>query len=147
MSHTETLLQRIVGQSGLDQARPERRQRKALAWGRVSTAGQDERGRSIPEQLREIAEYAEKHDIEIVDTFQEAASAFKHDERRLEFHKMIQMAKSRPDVTTILVHDLSRFSRDSVKGRQLYHELREQGLEIISLNDPEMDSDSVSGVY
>jgi alkanesulfonate monooxygenase SsuD/methylene tetrahydromethanopterin reductase-like flavin-dependent oxidoreductase (luciferase family) len=38
---------------------------RALAWARVSTSMQEERGLSIPEQLREIREYAEARKIEI----------------------------------------------------------------------------------
>lgn len=147
MQHSSNLAQEIIERAHRSEALASTQPRKALAWGRVSTEGQEERGLSIPEQLREIAQYAEHHNIEIVETFQEAASAFRHQERRHEFHRMIEVAKSRPDVTTILVHDLSRFSRDSVGGRQLYRELKERGLEIISLNDPEIDAETVSGVY
>ena len=49
---------------------------QAVAWARVSTEMQEERGLSLPEQFREIRAYAEKNGIEIVDEFSEAASAF-----------------------------------------------------------------------
>ena len=39
---------------------------KALAWARVSTDMQEERGLSIPEQLRQIREYAEANGIVIL---------------------------------------------------------------------------------
>ncbi|MCE5237146.1 recombinase family protein [bacterium] len=142
-----SLAQQIIRASQPGSGAAEKGPRKALAWGRVSTEGQEERGLSIPEQLREIEQYAERHGIEIVETFQEAASAFRHEERRHEFRRMIEVAKARADVTIILVHDLSRFSRDSMKGRQLFRDLKAQGLEIVSLNDPDMDTETVSGVY
>jgi hypothetical protein len=54
---------------------PDQTPRKALAWARVSTGMQEERGLSMPEQLREIHRYAEARGISIVADFQEAASA------------------------------------------------------------------------
>ena len=57
---------------------------KAFAWARVSTDMQEERGLSIPQQLREIRAYAEKHGMEIAEEFSEAASAFQREEKRVE---------------------------------------------------------------
>jgi hypothetical protein len=67
---------------------------KAIAWARVSTDMQEERGLSMPEQLREIREYAEKHGIEIVGEFHEAASAFQKEAKRVEFHRMLAALRS-----------------------------------------------------
>jgi hypothetical protein len=52
----------------------------------------------MPEQLREIRRHAESHKIEIVAEFQEAASAYRHQARRHEFHRMIDRACGDPDV-------------------------------------------------
>ena len=120
---------------------------KAIAWARVSTDMQEERGLSMPEQLREIREYAEKHDIEIVGEFHEAASAFQKEAKRVEFHRMLAAARADREVSMILIHDFSRFSRDSVNGKQLVRELRSQGITVRSLNDPDIDPDTSSGVY
>ena len=119
----------------------------AFAWARVSTEMQEERALSIPEQLREIRDYARKNDFEIVEEFQETGSAFKRPEKRVEFERMVAEAEARPDVSAILVHDLSRFSRDSVRGKSLMRRLRDRGIQVVSLNDPEFDPDTVSGVY
>jgi len=120
---------------------------KALAWARVSTDMQEERGLSIPEQFREIRAYAEKQGIEIVAEFSEAASAYQNGSKRAEFHRMLAAAKADPEVNVILVHDFSRFSRDSVQAKSLVRELRQHGIRVISLNDPEVDPESVAGVY
>lgn len=120
---------------------------KALAWARVSTDMQEERGLFMPEQLRQIREYAEKHGITILEEYQEAASAFKKESQRVEFHKMLARAKSDKAVNAILVHDYSRFSRDSLGARMLVRELRQAGVRVISLNDLEVDPETVAGVY
>lgn len=120
---------------------------RALAWSRVSTDMQEERGLSMPEQLRQIREYAKEHGIEIVEEFFEAASAFKKNAHRDEFDKMLARAKSDKTVNVILVHDFSRFSRDSLGARLLVRELLQSGVRVISLNDMEIDTESVAGVY
>ena len=71
--------------------RPNETPRKAFAWARVSTGQQEERGLSMPEQLREIR-FAEAHGIEILAEFQEAASAYRYQAKRHEFHRMIDRA-------------------------------------------------------
>jgi len=58
---------------------------KALAWARVSTEKQERDGASIPEQLREIRAFADKHGIEILEEYHEAASAFQHQKSAWNF--------------------------------------------------------------
>ncbi|MHB0912155.1 MAG: recombinase family protein [Armatimonadota bacterium] len=116
-------------------------------WARVSTEMQEEKGLSLPEQLREMRAYAEKQDIEILAEFSEAASAFQKKVRRVEFERMIEAAKSDRNVTAILVHDLSRFSRDSLEAKILTRDLSRAGVRVISLSDPYIDPESVAGVY
>ncbi len=120
---------------------------RAIAWARVSTDMQEERGLSLTEQLRQIREYAAERGIEIVAEYQEAASAFRSDSRRAEFHRMLEHARSDRSISAILVHDYSRFSRDSLKARLLIRELRQDGIRVVSLNDIDADPDTVAGVY
>src|SRR5437868_4625154 len=86
---------------------------KALAWARVSTEKQEEQGLSIPEQLREIRAFADARGIEILEEFSEAASAFQNQHRRVVFQRLLARARTDREVGAILVHDLSRFGRDS----------------------------------
>ena len=99
---------------------------------------QEERGLSLPEQVRQIREYAEQHGIEIVEEYQEATSAFRKESQRVEFHKMLSAAKTDREVNAILVHDYSRFSRDSLRARTLIRELRQAGVKVAfqTLNGP-----------
>ena len=68
---------------------------------------QEERGLSIPEQFRQIREYAERHGMEIVEEFQETASAFKKESHGVELHRRPERAKSDRSISAILVHDLT----------------------------------------
>jgi len=120
---------------------------KAVAWARVSTDMQEERGLSVPQQLRDIRRYADEHDIDIVDEFHEATSAFRREAKRVEFHRMLDQVKADRSITAILIHDFSRFSRDSVRAKSLVRELRGRGVRVISLNDPEVDPETPAGVY
>jgi hypothetical protein len=79
--------------------------------------------------------------------FSEAKSAFQHRAKRPEFERMLARARAER-VPIILVHDFSRFSRDSVgAAKALVRELRAAGIRVVSLNDPELDPETVAGVY
>jgi DNA invertase Pin-like site-specific DNA recombinase len=133
-----TLLEEITGERDAVLAATLAMPVKAYAWARVSTSMQEERGLSIPEQLREIREYAKSRRIEIVGEFREAQSAFQHRAKRSEFERMLARARTER-VSMILVHDFSRFSRDCAGGKALVRELRQRGIKVVSLNDPEID--------
>ena len=147
MSNAQGLLHALLGAQEQGAGVPEAMPVKAVAWARVSTDMQEEKGLSMPEQLREIRAYAERNGIEIVAEFSEAASAFQKKSRRVEFERMLEMAKSSRDISAILVHDFSRFSRDSLDAKTLIRELRSAGVRVISLSDPTFDPESVAGVY
>jgi len=119
----------------------------AIAWARVSTEEQAEKGLSVPEQLREIGSYAERHGIEILYEFREAASAFRPEGRRVEFDRMLATANSDPKVMLILVHDFSRFSRDSMLATMLVRELLMAGVRVISVSEPLADQETAAGVF
>src|SRR5262245_18443743 len=133
MSAAHDLLQSLLPSQAPTSDTPAPAPLRALAWARVSTDMQGERGASIPEQLREIRAHAERHGVEIVEAFQEVASAFQKEERRVEFRRMLERAKSDSSVNAILVHDFSRFSRDNVQAQVHIRELREAGVRVLSV--------------
>ncbi len=147
MTEITSLLEAITGESATDEARVNDAKLKAFAWARVSTDMQERRGLSIPQQLKEIHEYADKQGIEIAAEFHEAASAFSKNGKRPEFDRMIEKVKSDPEANAIVVHDMSRFSRDSLRAKSLVRELRDLGIRVISLNDAEFDPETPTGVY
>ncbi|MFH1675958.1 MAG: recombinase family protein [bacterium] len=146
MTDIKQLLAEITGQTEI--VNPTQNGKvKAYAWARVSTEEQDRRGESMSQQLREIHSFAERSGYEIVEEFSEAASAFSNSEKRIEFNRMINEAKADPDIRAIIVHDMSRFSRDSIKGRELMRDLREIGINVISVSDPNLDPETPAGLY
>src|SRR5437763_779417 len=107
MSTGQTLLHTLRGPSTPELPPGERPPIRAVAWARVSTGKQEESGLSMPEQLRQIRQYAAKNGFEIVAEYQEAASAFRHQERRHEFRRMLE--RIQPDrIGAVIVHDFSR---------------------------------------
>jgi len=117
-----------------------------LAYARVSTDDQERAGLSIPAQLREMHECAQARGIVVVETFQEAESAFSDESRRPEFWRMIERAKSDPQITGILVHDHSRFYRDPYAGPQVKGELLAHGVRVYSATEPEYDPRTIAGL-
>ena len=147
MSQIKPLIDHLISDTMLEDSNSVRGEINAVAWARVSTDMQEDRGLSLPQQLKEIREYASNEGIHIVEEYSEAASAYQKYDKRIKFHEMLKRAKSDTNVNAILVHDLSRFSRDSLRAKELMRELRSAGIRVISLNDPELDPDSVAGTY
>ncbi|MEK7270277.1 MAG: recombinase family protein, partial [Planctomycetota bacterium] len=85
---------------------------KAVAWARVSTDMQEERGLSMPEQLRELRAYAPQHGIEIVREFADHGKSGLSAEHRDAFNDMLEnWVKKRDDFQYVLVLDVSRWGR------------------------------------
>jgi len=106
---------------------------RAAIYVRVSTARQAERDLSIPDQIVQCRTWCSRQDIEVVRVFSEpGASAL--DEDRPVFQEMIHTAK-RTDkpFDLVVVHSLSRFSRDSLHSELYIRELRKAGVELISI--------------
>ena len=128
IAEPRSLAEELLGAAESDQLSDASASKTAVAWARVSTDMQEERGLSIPQQLMEIRDYARAHGIAISAEFSEAASAFQKEAKRVEFRRMLAQAKSDASVDTILVHDFSRFSRDSVRAKALVRELGAVGV-------------------
>ena len=147
IANRESLVETLMRGEGGAQTAETGRPVQALAWVRVSTDKQKRDGFSIDQQIREIRQMADQRGIHIVKEYGEACSAYQRDSKRIEFMRMLEDARKNPDVSAILVHDMSRFTRDDIDGKSLVRKLRDDGVAMISVNDPEYDPDSVSGIY
>lgn len=106
---------------------------RAAIYVRVSTTRQAERDLSIPDQVQQCRSWCDRHGIEVVQIFSEpGASAL--DEDRPVFQEMIHTAR-RIDhpFDVVVVHSLSRFSRDSLHSELYIRELRKAGVELVSI--------------
>src|SRR5690606_19864358 len=106
---------------------------RAAIYVRVSTARQAERDLSIPDQITQCRTWCARQGIEVVQVFSEpGASAL--DEDRPVFQEMIHTAK-RTDkpFDLVVVHSLSRFSRDSLHSELYIRALRKAGVELVSI--------------
>jgi DNA invertase Pin-like site-specific DNA recombinase len=106
---------------------------RAAVYARVSTVRQAERDLSLPDQIAQCRAYCERKGWEVVEIFCEpGASAL--DDDRVIFQEMIYRA-TRPDrpFAFVVVHSLSRFSRDSLHSELYVRKLRKAGVELISI--------------
>jgi DNA invertase Pin-like site-specific DNA recombinase len=84
--------------------------RKAVLYARVSSAEQEREGFSIPAQQRLLREYAENHDLNIVEEFIDVETA--KQAGRASFGKMLAFLEEMPSVKIILVEKTDRLYRN-----------------------------------
>lgn len=103
-----------------------------LAYLRVSKEEQADRRNSLEEQRRRIQEHFEgRLGLKILGWYaDEGASAFKDDEKRENFWRMIERAKSDSQVGIIAVDEESRFYRNRYKAAAIKGELLDHGIRV-----------------
>jgi site-specific DNA recombinase len=102
---------------------------RAAIYVRVSTSRQADRELSMPDQVAQCRAYCERQGWEIAELFEEpSASAL--DDDRPKFQELIYKA-SRADrpFDYVVVHSLSRFSRDAMHSEFYVRKLRKAGVE------------------
>ena len=106
--------------------------RGVLIYLRVSTEEQAQAGNSLAEQERRIREKFERRlGLPILGVYaDEGASAYKDDERREQFWRMIERAKGDPQVGIIAVDEESRFYRNRYRAAAIKAELLECGVTV-----------------
>lgn len=106
---------------------------RAAIYVRVSTSRQADRDLSMPDQVAQCQAYCERKGWEVSDVFSEpGASAL--DEDRPIFQEMIYKAK-RADkpFQYVVVHSLSRFSRDALHSELYVRQLVKAGVQLVSI--------------
>lgn len=118
---------------------------KARAYVRVSHERSAEKAISPETQRRAIENYANAHGYEIVRWYTDLAkSAFRDDDKRLQYRQMIDDAKADPLTTVILVFRYDRFSRNDT-AYTIQGELLRHGVRIESTEEGYQDPNSEAG--
>ena len=104
---------------------------KAVIYARYSSDTQREE--SVEGQLRECKEYAERHNMAIIDSYIDRAQSAKSDDRPA-FQKMVRdSAKKQFDV--VLVWKLDRFSRNRFDSASYRAILKRNGVNVVSATE------------
>ena len=111
-------------------------------YARVSTTRQAENDLSIPDQLRQMRLWAERHGHVVVKEYIEPGASATDDKRPV-FQDMVSdaTAKGQSPYQAIIVHSLSRFFRDLVLAAMYERKLQKAGVSLLSItqqmqNDP-----------
>jgi len=108
----------------------------AVLYARVSTTRQADNNLSIPDQLRQMRQWAEQNGYLIVREYIEAGASAT-DDRRPVFQEMIADSKIKPRIfDLVLVHSFSRFFRDEINGGLYRRDLENLGIRLVSITQP-----------
>lgn len=112
---------------------------KAVIYARYSSSAQTEQ--SIEGQIRVCKEYAERHNINIINEYIDRALTGTNDNRP-EFQQMIEDAEKK-EFEQIIVYKLDRFSRNKYDNVVYKHKLAQFGVKVVSAT--EVISDTPEG--
>lgn len=121
------------------------RKEYARVYIRVSHERSAEKNISPQTQRQRLEAYAKMQGYEIVEWYEElGVSAFKNDDLRVEWQRLIQDAKADPNTSVILVYRYDRFSRGD-NAQTIQRELLKYGVRIESAEEGYYDPDSETG--
>jgi site-specific DNA recombinase len=112
-------------------------------YARVSTTRQADNDLSIPDQLRQMRQWAERNGHIVVKEYIEPGNTATDDKRPV-FQDMIADAtmKGHAPYQGIIVHSFSRFFRDHVEGAMYQRRLRKHGVKVESITQHTNDDPS-----
>ena len=114
--------------------------KKDINWGVIYArySSDNQRDESIDAQIRAAKEYAEKHDIKIMEIYIDRAKSATSDKRQ-EFQRMIADAKQKR-FKTVIVHKMDRFSRDKHDSVCYKKVLKDNDIKLVSVTEKLDDS-------
>ncbi len=106
---------------------------------RVSTSRQADNDLSIPDQLRQLHEWAKANSHLVVQEYIEPGASATDDKRPV-FQQMISDAMMKPPAfEVIIIHSLSRFFRDGIEFGVYERKLAKNKVKVISITQPTSD--------
>ncbi|MCE5309698.1 MAG: recombinase family protein [Acidobacteriales bacterium] len=111
---------------------------KAYGYVRVSGRGQVE-GDGFPRQIAAIKKYAAEHNIHVIKVFQEEAvcGATEWANRPA----WLEMLAALNGCRTIIIEKLDRVARDLMVQEHIIADLRQRGIELVSVHEPDLCRD------
>lgn len=106
--------------------------RQAYSYCRVSGVSQLEKS-GLKRQRKAIADYAKRHKLKIVRSFEEQASG--STESRKQLIEMLVSFKRTPEVRVLIIESISRLGRDLIISEKLISDLKQLGVHLISVHD------------
>ncbi len=102
-------------------------------YARVSTGRQAENELSIPDQLRQIRQWAERNGHVVAREYVEPGASATDDKRPVFQNMMLDAAQKPAPFQLIAVHSFSRFFRDHIEGAIYQRRLRKYGVKVESI--------------
>lgn len=108
-------------------------------YARVSTTRQAENDLSIPDQLRQLHEWAKANGHLVIQEYVEPGASATDDKRPV-FQQMIADAMMKPPAfEAIIIHSLSRFFRDGIEFGVYERKLAKNKIKVVSITQPTSD--------
>ena len=108
-------------------------------YARVSTTRQAENDLSIPDQLRQLHDWAKANGHLVVQEYVEPGASATDDKRPV-FQQMIADAMMKPPAfEAIIIHSLSRFFRDGIEFGVYERKLAKNKIKVVSITQPTSD--------
>ncbi|CAH1386885.1 recombinase family protein [Candidatus Nitrotoga sp. M5] len=108
-------------------------------YARVSTTRQAENDLSIPDQLRQLHEWAKANGHLVIQEYVEPGASATDDKRPV-FQQMITDAMIKPPAfEAIIIHSLSRFFRDGIQFGVYERKLDKNKIKVVSITQPTSD--------
>jgi DNA invertase Pin-like site-specific DNA recombinase len=112
---------------------------KVALYARVSTGKQAEKDLSIPDQVKQLKDYAVAKGWEVTKVYIESGVSGR-EENRPQFQEMVAEAvKSTSGISAIVTLTTSRFFRDATKARVYKHKLAKAGVRVIATHQEVTD--------
>jgi site-specific DNA recombinase len=110
------------------------KQKKAVGYIRVSTIIQVKEGESLSTQRQQIVDYAKNKGWELGDIYSDEGISGAKIEYRTNFQRLIEDAKQ-GKFEIVIFTKLSRFARNTRDYLNLFHELQDHGITLVSIKE------------
>lgn len=124
-----------------------KKQKYAVALCRVSTEDQFTKGLSIPEQKARIQKWADDNKVIILKWVDIPHSAYRGLDEEPEVLQLLEYAKKNKKVSYFLVDEKSRFARRKYLRVVWQEELRQCGVQVVGVSEPQYERNSIHGIW